>query len=380
MRLYNVRVLRAQGLSAPMTVELAVSDADDRDASGLILSPGWMDLHAHLRDPGFPQKETLATACASAAFGGFTHVVAMANTNPPTDRPELLRNLVARAEIQPVKVSFVGALTAGLEGRQLTDAVALRAAGAVALSDDGRHAVDRPMLRQAMEAAAVAGLPILVHPQKEALGTDPQAENEAVGEALDVLRDVPRARLHLQHVSTEAAAGMLRAAKRDGLWVTAEATPHHLVLTAEDAIRMGPAGNVNPPLRSPRDRDRLVEALAEGVIDIIATDHAPHEAAAKAAGANGFHGFETALGVVLGLGLDERVLYRACVQRPRQIVGQPIDDEWTLIDPDLDWIVDASSFRSRGRNTPFEGRHLRGRVVMTVCAGQVLFERMVQRV
>lgn len=380
MRLYNVRTLRAQGLSAPMTVELPVSDADDRDASGLILSPGWMDLHAHLRDPGFLQKETLATACASAAFGGFTHVVAMANTDPVTDRPELVRNLVARAETQPVRVSFVGALTVGLEGRQLTDAVALRRAGAVALSDDGRHTIERTMLHAAMEAAAVAGLPVFIHPQREALGTAPAAENTAVEEALNVLREVPRARLHLQHISTEAAAGMVRDAKRDGLWLTAEVTPHHLALTDADAARMGPAGNVNPPLRSARDRNCLVEALAEGVIDVIATDHAPHEAAAKAAGANGFHGFETAVGVVLGLGLDDRVLYRACVQRPRQIVGQPIDDEWTLIDPDLDWTVDASSFRSRGRNTPFEGRRLRGRVVMTACAGQVLFERMVQRV
>ena len=380
MRLYNVRTLRAQGLSAPMTVELPVSDADDRDASGLILSPGWMDLHAHLRDPGFPEKETLATACASAAFGGFTHIVAMANTNPATDRPELLRNLVARAEIQPVRVSFVGALTVGLEGRQLTDAVALRAAGAVALSDDGRHALDRETLRRAMERAAVAGLPVFIHPQKESLGSGPEAENAAVEEALEVLHEVPRARLHLQHISTEAAVRMVRDAKRDGLWLTAEATPHHLALTAEDAARMGPPGNVNPPLRSRGDRDRLVEALAEGVIDVIATDHAPHEAAAKAAGANGFHGFETAVGVILGLGLDDRVLYRACVQRPRQIVGQPIDDEWTLIDPELNWTVDASSFRSRGKNTPFEDRRLRGRVVMTACAGQVLFERMVQRV
>lgn len=380
MRLFNVRVLRAQGLSAPTTMELDVADGDDRDASGLILSPGWMDLHAHLRDPGFLEKETLATGCASAAFGGFTHVVAMANTMPVTDRPELLRNLVARAESLPVRVSFVAAVTIGLEGRDPTDATALRAAGAVALSDDGRHAFDKATLRRALQGSASAGLPILIHAQKEALGTGSDAELRAVDEALEVLRDVSRARLHVQHVSTAAAVDRVGQAKRDGLWVTAEATPHHLSLTAEDAARMGPAGNVNPPLRSAADRAALLDAVEQGVIDVIATDHAPHEAAAKAAGANGFHGFETAVGVVLGLGLNERVLYRACVQRPRQIVGQPIDDEWTLIDPDLDWTVDPSSFRSRGKNTPYSGRRLRGRVVMTVCSGQVLFERMVQRV
>ena len=380
MRLFNVRVLRAQGLSTPTTVQLDVADGDDRDASGLILSPGWMDLHAHLRDPGFLQKETLATGCASAAFGGFTHVVAMANTNPVTDRPELVRNLVARAEGLPVRLSFVGALTIGLEGKELTDATALRAAGAVALSDDGRHAMEKATLRRALEGAAIAGLPVLIHPQKEELGVTPEAEVRAVHEALDVLRDAGRARLHVQHVSTAAAADLIRQAKGDRLWVTAEATPHHLSLTTEDAARVGAAGNVNPPLRSAADREALLDAVEQGVIDVIATDHAPHEAAAKQAGANGFHGFETAVGVVLGLGLDPRVLYRACVQRPRQIVGQPIDDEWTLIDPELDWTVDASSFRSRGKNTPYAGRRLRGRVVMTVCSGQVVFERMVQRV
>src|SRR2546421_8400946 len=197
MRLENVRVLRAQGLSLPTTVQLDVADGDDRDADGLILSPGWMDLHAHLRDPGFLQKETLATGCASAAFGGFTHVVAMANTNPVTDRPERVRNLVARAEGLPVRLSFVAALTIGLEGKALTDATALRAAGAVALSDDGRHAIGKGTLRRALEGAVIAGLPVLIHPQKEELGAISEAEARAVDEALDVLRDVRRARLHL---------------------------------------------------------------------------------------------------------------------------------------------------------------------------------------
>jgi len=378
MRLHHVRVLGTGGLSMPQTVDVTAEGADDRDARGLVLSPGWMDLHAHLRDPGFPQKETLLSGATSAAVGGFTHVVAMANTEPATDRSERLQSLVARSEALPIRISFVGAVTVGLEGRQLTDALALKSAGAVALSDDGRHAMDRVMLGDALEAAAAAGLPVLIHAQAEGLGKGRGAEAVAVTDALDALRRVRGARLHVQHVSTREVVELIRAAKADGLPVTAEATPHHLTLTSQDAAAMGSHGNVNPPLRTADDRDALRQALIEGVIDVIATDHAPHDQAAKQVGANGFHGFETAVSVVLGLGLTDRVVYRACVSRPREIVGQSLEDEWILIDPDAEWIVDPSSFRSRGRNTPYAGRRLRGRVIMTVCRGQMVTERLMQ--
>jgi dihydroorotase len=378
MRLHRVRVLGPAGLSMPQTVDVNAEGADDRNATGFVLSPGWMDLHAHLRDPGFPQKETLLTGATSAAVGGFTHVLAMANTDPVTDRPERLQSLVARSEALPIRISFVGAVTIGLEGGQLTDAVALKAAGAVALSDDGRHAMNRVMLGRALEAAAAAGLPVLIHAQAEGLGNGPDAEAAAVTDALDALRSIHGARLHVQHVSTRQAVELIRAAKAGGLPVTAEATPHHLTLTSQDAAAMGPRGNVNPPLRTADDRDALRQALIEGVIDVIATDHAPHDQAAKQAGANGFHGFETAVSVVLGLGLTDRVVYRACVSRPREIVGQSLEDEWILIDPNAEWTVDASSFRSRGKNTPFQGWRLRGRVVMSVCRGQVVTERVMQ--
>jgi dihydroorotase len=378
MRLHHVRVLGPGGLSMPQTVEVNAEGAQDRDATGLVLSPGWMDLHAHLRDPGFPQKETLLSGATSAAIGGFTHVLAMANTDPATDRPERLQSLVARTEALPIRISFVGAVTVALEGRDLTDAAALKAAGAVALSDDGRHAMTGAVLRRALAAAAEAGLPVLIHAQAEDLGSGPDAEAAAVSDALDALRDLAAARLHIQHVSSRRAIELIRAAKSDGLLLTAEVTPHHLALTEQDAWAMGPHGNVNPPLRTPDDRDALCQALVEGVIDVIATDHAPHERAAKEAGANGFHGFETAVGVVLGLGLNGRAVYRACVSRPREIVGQSLEDEWILIDPNEEWTVDASSFKSRGKNTPFQGRRLRGRVIMTVCRGQVVTERVLQ--
>jgi dihydroorotase len=378
MRLQDVRVLGPAGLSMPQTVEVNAEGAGDRDATGLVLSPGWMDLHAHLRDPGFPQKETLISGATSAAVGGFTHVLAMANTDPATDRPERLRTLVTRATDLPIRIGFAGAVTIDLEGRELTDAAALKAAGAVALSDDGRHAMNDVVLRRALEAAAQAELPVLIHAQAEHLGNGPDAEVAAVSDALDALRNIPAARLHIQHVSTRGAVDLIRAARADGVAVTSEATPHHLALTSQDVRAMGPQGNVNPPLRSPDDRDALRQALMDGVIDVIATDHAPHERAAKEAGANGFHGFETAVAVILGLGLDGRVVYRACVSRPREIVGQSLDDEWILIDPHEEWTVDPSAFKSRGKNTPFQGRRLRGRVIMTVCRGQVVTERVMQ--
>jgi dihydroorotase len=378
MRLHYVRVLGPRGLSMPQTVEVNAEGAGDRDATGLVLSPGWMDLHAHLRDPGFPQKETLLSGATSAAVGGFTNVLAMANTEPVTDRPARLETLVARATDLPIRISFVGAVTVGLEGQELTDAAGLKAAGAVALSDDGRHAMSIAVLRRALEAAASAGLPVLIHAQAEAMGNGPDAEATAVSDALDALRTVPAARLHIQHVSTRRAVELIRAAKADGLPVTAEATPHHLALTEQDVWATGKQGNVNPALRTPDDREALRRALIEGMIDAIATDHAPHERAAKEAGANGFHGFETAVAVILGLGLDGRVIYRACVSRPREIVGQSLEDEWILIDPNEEWTVDASSFKSRGKNTPFQGRRLRGRVIMTICRGQVVTERVMQ--
>lgn len=380
MHLQNVRVLGPTGLSLPTSVTINAAGAADRDASGLILSPGWLDLHAHLRDPGFPQKETLQTGATSAAFGGFTHIVAMANTDPVTDRPELLRRLVDRAAALPIRVSFVAAVTMGLEGRSLTDAAALQRAGAVALSDDGRHLMDRVTLRRALTAATEAGLPVLVHAQIERLGVGPESEAAGLSEALEALEAVPGARLHIQHVSTRAGVELIRTAKRHTLLVTAEVTPHHLALTAQDVAALGLHGAVNPPLRSADDREALRQALAEGVIDAIATDHAPHDVSAKAAGATGFHGFETAVSVVMGLGLDDRVLYRACVERPREIIGQSIDDEWILIDPAAEWIVDGSSFKSRGKNTPFNERRLRGRIVMTVCHAQVVMERVMQHV
>ncbi|GAC1483337.1 MAG: dihydroorotase [Candidatus Dormibacteria bacterium] len=376
IQLHGVRLLGADGLSAPQSIAMQTHAGPvERDATGLLLSPGWIDLHSHLRDPGFPDSETLATGAASAAAGGFTHVVAMANTNPVTDLPTRVTSLLERAANLPVRISTVGAFTERLEGQVLTDAAGLKQAGAVALSDDGRHLMDLSTLRRGLRAAARVGIAVLVHGQKESLGRDPSAEAAGIETALEALDDAPGARLHLQHVSTRRGVELLRAAKAAGLAVTAEVTPHHLCLTAAELS--GVDQNVSPPLRSADDRESVLEGLIEGTIDIIATDHAPHAAALKAAGANGYHGFETAAGVILGLGLPWPVLHRALVSGPRKILGLSPSKDWILIDPEEPWTVEPETFRSRGRNTPFAGRRLHGRVLMTVCRGRVVFEAAV---
>jgi dihydroorotase len=376
MRLHRVQILGPQGLSEPRDVELPVDHAD-LDAAGLVLSPGWCDLHAHLREPGFPEKETLATGAAAAAAGGFTQVVAMANTQPVTDTADRVRANTVRARDLPGRILFVGALTGGLEGRQPTDAVGLKAAGAVALSDDGRHALDLPTLVAALRNATAAGLPVLIHPQDESLSSEPAAELAAVEQALAALRQVPQARLHLQHVSLAAALPLIAEAKGAGLALTAEGTPHHLWLTSDALQRWGALAKVNPPLRTEHDVVALRNAVIDGTIDIVATDHAPHEAAAKRdveMSAPGISGFETAAGILLTLGLPWPVVYRACVAGPRAILGIPVPPDWILIDPAETWTVEPDRFLSRGRNTPMAGTRLTGRVRMTICRHQVVHQ------
>jgi dihydroorotase len=301
----------------------------------------------------------------------------MANTEPVTDTADRVRANIARARDLPVRVVFVGALTGGLAGRRPTDAVALRAAGAVALSDDGRHALDLQTLIGALQQASAAGLPVLIHPQDESLGSEPEAELAAVEQAVAALRQVPGARLHLQHVSLAAALPPITQAKRDGLALTAEATPHHLWLTADALRQWGPLAKVNPPLRTERDMAALRGALIDGTIDIVATDHAPHQAAAKRdieTAAPGISGFETAAGMLLTLGLPWPVLYRACVALPRAILGIPLPPDWILIDPAQTWTVEPDRLLSRGRNTPMTGTRLIGRVRMTICREQVVHQ------
>jgi dihydroorotase len=374
-----------------------------------VLCPGFIDLHAHLREPGEEAKETIDSAANAAAAGGFTQVVAMANTNPPIDSPALVGEVRGRAAGRRVGVHTVAAMTAGLRGERLVDIAGCAAAGAVAFSDDGRNAAPERLLADALRLAARLQRAVLVHPEDEGMvaAANPGArslvrcperpaacEATAVRSALRALEIAGAGELHLQHLSAAASIDLLRAAREDGAAVTAEVTPHHLSMWLPFESEPDPVGlrKVNPPLRSDRDREAVVQALRDGIIDAVATDHAPHSDADKAGdyadAAPGMIGLETALATCItygGMGggwlpvLVERLTsgpYRVLgdavgLRQPRLRVGESAD--CVLFDPDEEWQVGAEPLRSRSRNTPLLGMRLRGRVLLTLVDGRVAF-------
>ncbi|MFN2581182.1 MAG: dihydroorotase [Candidatus Dormibacteria bacterium] len=388
-------------------------DADDvpvidltptADAPRCVASPGFIDLHAHLREPGDEDAETVASGAAAAAAGGFTTVVAMANTLPAIDTPARVREAIARNRNAAIRVLQVAGLSQGLHGNELTDVDGCIEAGAVAIGDDGRNAAGVAVLERALISAARHARPVLLHPEDEAAVRQrnpgsipvprcadraPETEVAAVHTALDVLQRAPAARLHLQHLSTAESVRLLREARERGVPVTAEVTPHHLALS--ENMARDPLRKVNPPLRSDQDREALVDAVRDGVIDIIATDHAPHRMTEKAAdyehAAPGVIGLETALSSCLSLAgfgdadlpmlvdrltvAPHRVLGDPSMRQPSLRVGQPAT--LTLFDPGAEWTVSRDTLRSRSQNTPLLGMRLRGRVLLTMNQGRVAY-------
>jgi dihydroorotase len=374
-----------------------------------VLAPGFIDLHAHFREPGEEAKETVSSGANAAAAGGFTQVLAMANTQPPIDTPAAVGEARARGAAARVRVHTVAAVTAGLRGEKLVDVAGCAAAGAAAFSDDGRNAAPARLLGDALRAAHGAGRPVLVHPEDEGmvLASNPGAtsvvrcaerpaacEATAVQSALRALESAGAGRLHLQHVSAAASLDLLRAARERGMAVTAEVTPHHLSMWLPFEAEPEPVGlrKVNPPLRTDRDREALVRALREGLIDAVATDHAPHTVGDKAGtyaeAAPGMIGLETALAACVSLGamgggwlpvLVERLTagpFRvlgdaAGLREPRLRAGEIAD--CVLFDPDEEWAVSAGHLRSMSRNTPLLNTTLRGRVLLTLAEGRVAF-------
>jgi dihydroorotase len=377
-------------------------------AEGLLLVPGLIDLHVHLREPGDEHKETLRTAGLAAAAGGFTGLVAMPNTDPPIDNPLTMEWLTTRAaKTCPVRVYPTGAVTLGQHGELLADFGAMREAGAVAFTDDGRPIMNAGVMRRALERARAVGLPIAAHEEDLSLshgaiahegiqaarlglrGAPSQAEEIMVRRDL-ALCELTGARLHLCHLSTESSVRALREAKSRGLPVTAEVTPHHLSLTEEALGEYDASRKMNPPLRTEADVQALRVALADGTVDVIATDHAPHTRADKDVefdrSANGVVGLETALSIGLRLVsqgvLTLNRLVEALSASPARIfdlpggrlaVGQPAD--FTLIDLGSSWKVDPERFESKGRNTAFAGEVLPGRVRLTAVGGRIVFRR-----
>jgi dihydroorotase len=384
-------------------------DAEVVEVGGLIVAPGFIDLHVHLREPGGEHKETIRTGAHAAVAGGFTTVWTMPNTDPPIDDPAAVGFVRAEGErAQGARVMPIGAASVGLAGERMTEVGEMVAAGAVAVSDDGHPIWNAGLLRRLLEYTQTFGIPVLQHSEvRELAGYGVMNEGKvstALGlrgqpnaaEAAMVARDIQLAELtgghlHVCHVSTRQAVEQLRLARERGLPVTSEVTPHHLAMTEVEVRGYRTEAKVNPPLRTEEDRQAVREALVEGVIDVIATDHAPHHYEEKEREFDdapfGIVGLETALGVAMrelveagDLTLME--LVDRMSSSPARIMGLPggtlrpgSPADIVVFDPDERWIVDPAAFLSRSRNTPFAGAELVGRIRATFVGGVERYRR-----
>ncbi len=364
------------------------------DADGLLLMPGFIDIHVHLRDPGETHKEDLQTGTQAALFGGFTDVCAMPNTKPPVDDALVLGDILRRAAGLPVKVHQLAAITRGQEGEQLAEMATLQELGAIGFSDDGRGVRSSNVMRLSLQYARGLGAVIATHAEDPELsrggivhegpvsyriglpGQPRSAETAMVARDLELLRETG-GRLHICHISCRETVELVRRAKAEGLQVTCEVTPHHLLLTDEDVPALGALGKMNPPLRTAQDRAALREGLSDGTIDAIATDHAPHSPSEKARGIMhapfGVTGLEAAVPAVYGAlvqagELSLRRFVDAFTDAPRRVYGLRApriaageEARLTFFDPCCSWQLSADDLRSRSKNSAFLGRAMSGR-------------------
>lgn len=377
------------------------------DASGKVILPGFIDLHVHLREPGFEYKETIETGCRAAARGGVTTICPMPNTKPVIDSAQRVLDLLERAKGAPVHVLPVGAVTIGQEGKELADIEGMKKAGAVALSEDGKSVMDTLVFRRGMKEAARVGIPMFSHCEDKALvdggvmNAGPKArELELPGitnavEDVIVARDIfigkeTGAKLHLCHCSTADSAVLVRLAKEQGLAVTAEVCPHHFTMSDDEITEDDGRFKMNPPLRSKRDVQALREALRDGVMEVISTDHAPHGAKEKAQSMLqapfGIVGLETSFALsytelVQGGYLTLGQLVEKMSVNPARILGIPKGDlapgkaaDLVIADIRETYVIDSSQFVSKGKNTPFDGRKVTGRVEKTFVDGRMVYD------
>jgi dihydroorotase len=384
------------------------------DAGGLVICPGFIDLHCHLREPGFEDKETIATGTKAAARGGFAAVCCMANTEPPLDTPSAVDWVKQKAgKDGVVAVLPIGCITKGRKGEELTNMAGLAEAGVVAFSDDGDPVASSQLMRRAMERSRDLGLPIIDHCEDKALSNNgiinegrlsaklglkgiPAAAEEVMVARDLILAKLTRARLHIAHVSTRGSVELIRRAKEEGISVTAEATPHHLTLTEQRIMPESPDkpfntnAKVNPPLRTEEDVQALIKGLKDGVIDAITTDHAPHTLTDKNCGleraAFGISGLETALGCLMSLVHQGEIsltyLISKLTYEPAKLIGRNGElgtlkpgapANITILDPEREWVVDSHEFASKGKNTPYDGYKFKGKVMATIVNGTVVY-------
>jgi dihydroorotase len=375
------------------------------DGAGRLLLPGFVDLHAHLRTPGREDEEDMASGTHAAAAGGYVAICAMPNTDPVVDNASVIASLTELAEVEArVRVAFLGSVSRGLTGEHLSDMWDMAEAGAVAFTDDGRPVSDAGLLRAAFQAAQTVNLPLSLHCEDlDLAGAGVMNEGEisarlglagipGPAESADVARSLEialyeGARVHIAHVSCARSLTVIEAARNAGATVTCEATPHHLLLTDAEVRNLDSNFKMNPPLRSEEDRQALVEALAAGMIDCVATDHAPHAAQEKETPFEespfGVIGLETAFpmlytGLVQNNAVPLDVLVRAMSSNPAGVFGLPVpaiaqgeEANLCLVDTDTDYEIDPADFVSKSRNSAFAGRRARGRVLLTLAAGRV---------
>ena len=404
-------VLVEDGVLREIGPNLASAADETFDARGQVVAPGFVDIHVHLREPGGEISETLETGLQAAVAGGFTAVCPMPNTKPVIDRPELVRTTIQKAQkIGLARVFPVATVSMESLGESLTDLATLKAAGAVAFSDDGRPVKTAGLMRRAMEKARGVGVPIIDHCEDPSLhpggvvnegpvaerlklrGIPNSSEDVCLGRDL-ILAEATGAHLHVAHLSTARAVEMVRAGKRRGVRVTCEVAPHHFTLTDEAVIQYGTNAKMNPPLRSAQDLEAVRAGIADGTVDALATDHAPHapELKAKPLGGDspfGVIGLETALGLALTqLVHTGRIslahLVALMSTNPARIINQPLGRlqiggaaDLTVFDPNLEWTYRAAEGRSKSRNSPFDGWNLKGAATATIVGGKIVYRRV----
>ena len=386
------------------------NSAERLDVTGLVVAPGLVDMHVHLREPGQGHKETIATGTAAAVAGGFTAVAAMPNTAPVNDSPEITRWMLAPERGAHARVFPVAAATRGSKGETINDYAALKAAGAVAVSDDGQPILRDAVMREVMAAAARVGLSVIQHAEDTRMtqggsmnlgpvsfrlglrGMPAEAESNIVERDIRLLAELrdTRAHLHVAHASTAASIAAVRQARRNGLRVTCEVTPHHFLLTDEHVGQYNTHAKMCPPLRSAADRDAMIEAIMDGVVDAIATDHAPHAMHEKEvefdSAPNGITGLETSLGLVLywlhrewrlplGRALSLLSAQPAALlnMKGRGTLTAGSFADAVVFDPKAEWSFRATESKSKAKNTPFDGWTMLGKVRWTICEGRIAY-------